>query len=290
MPLIQPADCIAWCKQSDAPLVFAANGSLPNTDPRAIFAAKHLPSAQYFDVTTFYDPRSPLPNTLLPNLKTAEDYLSALGLANDQPVILYDSSPVPSAFRAYWILRVFGHPAEKLFILDGGLRAYEKIGGKTVCTPTVVIPTTYEAIFKPKLLRTLNQMKQAIKDPKTQIIDTRHAVRFTGGPESRPGLRAGHIPGSFCFPFTCFFAEDGTFLPIDKISKQLREIGVDLASPIISTCGSGVTACVLNFFLDQLHHPTHALYDGSWSEWGAMSCFPGEESLSERPVTNCILV
>ena len=149
-------------------------------------------------------------------------------------------------------------------------------------------PKPYTVHLEPAFLRTLAQIKTNLAKPTEQIVDMRHAVRYSGGPEIRAGIRRGHIPGSFCFPSISMFDKEGNFLPLEKIRKKLIEIGVDLNAPIITSCGSGTTAPILNFLLDLMNHPQHALYNGSWTEWGAEKLFSGEQSLEERPVETCV--
>ena len=127
-------------------------------------------------------------------------------------------------------------------------------------------------------------MKTNLNHPTEQVVDMRHPVRYAGGREHRPGLRSGHIPKSFSFPFITLFESDGRFKPIERIRKQLTGIGVELDYPIITTCGSGISSAILNFALDLMNHSQHSLYDGSWVEWGIDTLYPGEESLAERPV------
>jgi len=119
-------------------------------------------------------------------------------------------------------------------------------------------------------------------------MDARHPMRFAGAPEARKGLRAGHIPGSYCFPFKILFDKEENFLPIDKIRKKFLEVGVDINTPIITSCGSGTTAPIINFALDILGSENHSVYNGSWTEYGAETLYPGEQSLMERPVEDCI--
>jgi thiosulfate/3-mercaptopyruvate sulfurtransferase len=252
------------------------------------FLAKHIIGAQFFDVDLFSDPTSDIPHMLVQDEKRLGELMGQIGIRNDYKIILYDNSDLHSACRAHWIFKMIGHNSHLLYILDGGMRAWENYGGKTESGKTNVGPKSYKAELKKESLRTLSQMKQNLHDPKEQIIDTRLPVRFAGGPETRPGLRRGHIPGSFCLPYPTFFDKEGNFLPLEKIRKKIVALGVDFTQPIVASCGSGMSAAVLDFSLDLLAHPTHGLYDGSWSEWGKDSLFPGEKSLAERPVETCI--
>ena len=188
-----------------------------------------------------------------------------------------------------WMFKAFGHNPHLLYILDGGLKAWEKYGGKMETGQPPITPKTYEARLQTEGLRTLADIKTNLRKPTAQLIDLRHPVRYAGGPESRPGVRSGHIMGSFCLPFmTLFDKNEGTFLPLEKIRKKFHELGVTFNAPIITMCGSGITAASLNFLLDLMAHPDHGLYDGSWAEWGSNQLFQDETDLSERPVTTCI--
>jgi len=204
-------------------------------------------------------------------------------------IIFYDNSNYHSSCRALWMFKVFGHNPNQLYILDGGLDAWEKFGGKVESgEPRNLTTKTYTVDYQAHLIRTLVQMKTNLHHPKEQVVDMRHAVRYAGGKEVRVNMRSGHIPGSICFPYTTMFEADGRWKPIEKIRKQISGVGTDLIHPIITTCGSGVTSAVLNFALDLMNINDHSLYDGSWAEWGSDRLFPGEESLNERPVVTSL--
>jgi thiosulfate/3-mercaptopyruvate sulfurtransferase len=216
--------------------------------------------------------------------KAIAETLGNLGIRNDYKIIFYDNSKLHSACRAVWMMKVFGHNPQLLYILDGGLEAWLQYNGKTETGEATASPKQYTANFQPDWVRTLSQMKANLHNPKEQVIDLRHAVRYAGGPEVRPGLRLGHIPGSVSFPFTSFFDSDNRFRPLEKIRQQLTGVGIDINSPIISTCGSAITAPILNFVLDLLDQSNHAVYNGAWTEWGCNKLYAHELSLDERPV------
>lgn len=248
------------------------------------YQQKHVGGARLFQIAEFDDAHSPLANMLTRDEALISQKLGALGITNDHKVIFYDNSSAHTSCRALWMFKVFGHNPNQLYILDGGFAAWEKFGGKIETGPSPGGNRQYHVDYQAHLLRTLVQMKTNLHHPAEQVIDVRHAVRFAGGKEQRPGLRSGHIPGSFSFPFITMFEQDGTFKPLEKIRKQILGIGVDLNAPIVTTCGSGTTAPILNFILDLLNHTNHAMYNGSWTEWGAETLYHGEESLAERPV------
>ena len=254
-------------------------------DMRQVFDAKHILGSRFFDLNHFVDEHTTLPNMLIRDEALIAKRLGELGITNEHKIIFYDNSKMHTSCRALWMMKVFGHSSNLLYILDGGLEAWEKYGGKLeTVAPKESTVKTYNVSYQAQLVRTLLQMKQNLHHPREQVVDLRHPVRYAGGPETRAGLRAGHLPGSFCFPFTTMFEADGKWKPVDKIRKQLSGIGVELSCPIITTCGSGTTAPILNFVLDVLGYPETSLYDGSWTEWGAEQLYTGEESLIERPV------
>ena len=243
----------------------------------------------FFDIATFSDPDSAIPYTLLKDEKRISDLLGKLGIRNDHKIIIYDNSDLHSSARALWMFKVFGHNPHLLYVLDGGLKAWEKYGGKMEAGLSPLTAKTYEARLQTEGLRTLADMKANLRKPTAQLIDLRHPVRYAGGPESRHNVRSGHIPGSFCLPYmTLFDKNEGTFLPLEKIRKKFHELGVTFNAPIITMCGSGITAASLNFLLDLMGHANHGLYDGSWSEWGSNQLFADEKDLNERPIATCI--
>lgn len=252
------------------------------------FLQKHIIESQFFDIADFSNPESTLPNTLIQDEKIIGDKLGKLGLRNDYKIILYDNSELHTACRALWMFKMFGHNPHLLYILDGGLKAWEKYNGKVESGPVSFSQKTYTARYQPQYLRTLADIKKNLVNPTEQVVDLRHPVRYAGGPESRQDMRSGHIPGSYCLPYMVLFDKEGLFLPLDKIRHKLKEVGITLTMPIITTCGSGITGPILNFILDLLEQPQNALYDGSWAEYGASTLYPGENTLDERPVETCV--
>jgi thiosulfate/3-mercaptopyruvate sulfurtransferase len=251
------------------------------------FVNKHIIDAQFFDIDAFNGPHSELPHMLSLDANQINAELGKMGIRNDCKIIFYDNSDLHSSARALWMLKVFGHNPHLLYILDGGFKAWEKYGGKTASGEPPVSTKSYTADFQLQFMRTLHDIKKNLQDPKEQIVDLRNPVRYAGGPEPRPGCRSGHIPGSFCLPFHVFFDKEGYFLPLEKIRRKLIEIAVNPSIPIITSCGSGITAPILNFLLDLMGH-NNAVYDGSWTEYGAQALYPFETSLAERPVATCI--
>ncbi|MEO8402649.1 MAG: rhodanese-like domain-containing protein [Gammaproteobacteria bacterium] len=288
--LINATQLDKFRKSQKSVMILDASWHLPATDRNAKqeFLDKHIIDAHFFDLNLFHDTQTDIPNTLITDEPLINEKLSALGIRDDYKIIIYDNSDLHSACRALWMFRIFGHNPHQLYILDGGLPAWEKYGGKLASGETSVSTKPYTASLQPALLRALDQMKANVTHPAEQVIDLRHPVRFAGGADPRADMRVGHIPGSFSFPYMTFFDKEGCFSPLEKIRKQLSDTSVDLTAPIITTCGSGMTAPILNFVLDLMNHPQHALYDGSWSEWGTQKLYSGEKDLAERPVETCI--
>jgi thiosulfate/3-mercaptopyruvate sulfurtransferase len=278
-------------KSQKSVIVLDASFHLPaeNRDAKQEFLNDHIIGARFFDFTAFHDHATALPNMLTRDEKTISEQLGALGITSEHKIIFYDRSELHSSCRAVWMLKVFGHNPQLLHVLDGGHAAWEKYGGKIESgDPRLVSAKPYNISYVGHYVRTLMQMKTNLHHPTEQVIDLRHPVRFTGGPEHRPHLRSGHIPHSYCFPYFTMFETDGRFKPLEKIQKQLMGIGLDLQQPIVTMCGSGMTASILDFVLDLMEKDQHSLYDGSWSEWGFDQLYPGENDLSERPVVTSL--
>ena len=184
---------------------------------------------------------------------------------------------------------MLGHANSHLYILDGNLTTWKRYGGKVEKgMPSNIGMKNYLIEFQGHLVRSLLQMKANLHHPQEQVVDMRSPMRYAGGAEHRSGLRCGHLPGSFSFPYLAMFDNKGAWKPIDKIKRALVGIGVGMEYPIISMCGSGMSAAILDFALDLMNHENHSLYDGSWCEWGADKLFEGEVSLEERPVVTSL--
>lgn len=254
------------------------------------FIERHLPGARFLDLNDFHDTSSPLPNMLIRNEDLINEKLNAHGITNDHKIMFYDHSKFHTSCRALWMFKVFGHNPHLLYILDGGLEGWVKSGGKIETGETKnTLSKNYKVTFEAHFIRTLVQMKTNLHHPSEQVIDMRHAVRFAGGKEHRENLRSGHIPGSYSFPYTTMFEDDGRFKPVEKIKSQLKGCGLDITHPIITTCGSGISAAILNFALELIDDTIpQSLYDGSWAEWGATELYHGESGLEERPVVTSL--
>ncbi len=234
-------------------------------DAAAEFAAGHIPGAVFFDINAIADQSSSLP-TMLPSPEQFAAQIGALGVATGDRVVLYDNAPHHTATRAWWMLRSFGIDAA---IVDGGLAKWKAEGRRVLSGKPAPSPATVAVHQNATLVRTLDQVKANLTSHAEQLVDARSAVRFTGQEaETRPGLASGHIPGSANIPYSSFFNPDGTWKHIPTLRLLFEDEGIEVERPVIATCGSGISAAVVVFALHLLGHPA-ALYDGSWTEWGA---------------------
>lgn len=246
----------------DATYVDAALGR----DPAAEYEVAHIPGAVFMNLGELRDTDSDLP-MMLPSAEKFASRMQSLGLGDGSRIVLYDTSPWHTAARAWWMLRTFG--AHDVAILDGGLAKWQAEGREVATGKETLRHRHFTAWQDRKGVRTLDQMKANLDTGAEQVVDARSAARFTGEePDPRPATHAGHIPRSRNLPYTGLFNADGTWKQGEALKSAFEGAGVDIDRPIALTCGSGITASTLAFGLHLLGRDA-ALYDGSWSEWGA---------------------
>lgn len=246
-----------------------ATWHLPNAGRNAKeeYANAHIEGALYFDIDEIADLDNPLHHSL-PNNEKMASRVRSFGISNTNHVIVYDDSDASTAARVWFMFKNFGH--KNVSILDGGLKKWTLEENETTNDIPITTAGHFIANLKGENIRNLDQIMNNIESQNEQVIDARASGRYTGiAPEPRAGLKSGHIPGSFNVPFTSLLNEDKTYKSKDELREIFKTNGVDLNKPIITSCGSGVTACVLLFALEQIGHKQKALYGGSWSEWGA---------------------
>jgi thiosulfate/3-mercaptopyruvate sulfurtransferase len=279
MPVQHPLVATAWlAAHLDAPDVKIADATwfLPTLgrDARQEYAEAHIHDAVFFDIDDIADAASPLPH-MLPDAAKFSSRMRRLGLGDGTRIVLYDNNKYSASARAWWTLRLFGHP--EVAVLDGGLAKWRAEGRPVTDEPVTPKEAHFTARQNNLLVRDLEQMRANVLNRREQVVDARSRGRFAGTePEPRAGLRGGHIPGSVCLPHLELIATDGTLLPEPELRRRFAAAGVDANRPVVTSCGSGVTASTLALALYRLGHDDVAVYDGSWSEWGGRSDTPVE--------------
>jgi thiosulfate/3-mercaptopyruvate sulfurtransferase len=242
---------------------------LPGTgrDPLAEYEAGHIPGAVFMDLADLTDASHPVEN-MLPQAEKFASRMQSLGLGDGSRIVLYDDSAVKTSARAWFMLKMFG--AHDVALLDGGIAKWKTEGRRLAQGKEQLRHRHFTAWQDDSNVRTKADVLANLHSKAEQVVDARGAARWSGAdPDPRPGIAAGHIPGSLNVPFTALYKSDGTFKDAAGIKAAFEDAGVDLAKPVVTSCGSGVTASVLLFGLNLLGKDDTALYDGSWSEWGA---------------------
>jgi thiosulfate/3-mercaptopyruvate sulfurtransferase len=257
--------------------VFDATKYLPNEpkDGKAEFLRAHIPGSRYFDIDQIADPDTDLPH-MVPTPGRFANLMAALGVNNTSRIVFYDQKGLASAARGWWLMGLFGH--DDAAVLDGGLPKWLREGRPTEDgEPAAPAQGTFRPNYRAGQLRGIGDILRNVLSRSEQVLDARAAGRFTGAvPEPRAGMRSGHIPGSVSLPYTDLLHADGTFRPAGEVRGRFEAAGVDGSRPLVTSCGSGVTACILTLGLRIAGFPEGAVYDGSWTEWGSRSDTPIE--------------
>ncbi|MBE91270.1 MAG: 3-mercaptopyruvate sulfurtransferase [Rhodospirillaceae bacterium] len=261
----------------DDPKVVVVDASLPRVgvkeDTRANYRDAHIPGAPFFDIDVIADPNASLPH-MMPTAEIFAEGVCKLGISNDTKVVIYDQHGIYSAPRAWWMFRAFGH--DNVGVLDGGLPKWRSDGYPVASDTVVPSLAEFSANVRPELLRLVEQVNANISSGGEQVIDARGAGRYNGTEtETRAGLRSGHIPGSLNVPYANI-VKDGSMVDSTALRHAFEAGGVDFAKPITTSCGSGITACILALGLYLEGRDDVAIYDGSWTEWGGREDLPIE--------------
>lgn len=249
----------------DASYAIGAGGLSPET----VFQQMRIKSAQFFDIDAVADQQTHLPH-MLPSADEFAAAVSALGISNDHLVVVYDQSGIAmAACRAWWMFRTFGH--NNVCVLDGGMPAWQRAGlNFENGEPAMPAPAVFEAHFRPELVTSYADMKQFVEAGERIILDARPPERFAGlSPEPRAGLEAGHMPGARSLPAGSLIdPQTRGMIDAETLSQRLDSLHLPPETPIVTTCGSGVTACVISLALFKKGYVNTSVYDGSWTEWG----------------------
>ena len=282
MPYANPDSLVstAWLAEHlTSPDIRVVDGTyylpMQGRNARAEYNERHIPGAVFFDIDEIADTSVDLPH-MLPSPEKFSARMRKLGLGDGNRIVVYDAHGMMSAARVWWEFRAFGH--KDVAILDGGLPKWLAEGRPIEDLPPMPRERHFTARIDHSLVRDINQIRGNLASRREQLLDARSGGRFNGTEaEVWPGRRSGHIPGSLNLPFTDLLdPQSKTFLPAEQLAQKFRGAGVDMNRPVVASCGSGITACVLAFGLHLVGHPDVAVYDGSWAEWGRPGDTPVE--------------
>lgn len=268
-------------RELDAPdfVIIDATWYMPDEgkNAREEYLAEHIPGAIFFDIDEIADTNSPLPH-MLPSPEKFSSRMRKMGIGDGQRIVVYDRHGMFSAPRVWWMFRVMG--ADEVSVLNGGLPKWKHEERPLMMgEPTPRTPRHFTSRRNLDLVRDVDDMKSVIHDKSADIVDARSAERFAGTvPEPREGLRSGHIPGAQNVPYGQLLNADGTLKSTEELNAIFAAAGVDPHKPVVTSCGSGITACVLALALAETGHRRTSVYDGSWTEWGADDSLPIETS------------
>jgi thiosulfate/3-mercaptopyruvate sulfurtransferase len=275
--MVDPMVSGAWlAERLGDPDVLVVDATLPLVGQpgqgRDFYEAGHIPGAVFFDINGIADLTTDLPH-MLPTPKAFAEAAGRLGLRREATIVVYDAHGLFSAARVWWTLRVMDFP--KVFVLDGGLKAWRAEGRPVETHEPQPVAAKLLPAFHPELVRDLSAVSGVLMAGSAQVVDARSAPRFRGEvPEPRAGLRSGHMPGALNLPFDQVVSSDGGLKDAPMLRSIFEAAGVNLSRPIVTTCGSGVTASVLALALARLGRDDVAVYDGSWTEWGSRADTP----------------
>jgi thiosulfate/3-mercaptopyruvate sulfurtransferase len=268
MDSLVSTDWLAANLQAPDLVVFDATKYLPNEgkDGAAEFLQAHIPGARFFDIDLVADQETTLPH-MVPTAGRFERLMGEMGVSNASRVVFYDQKGIASSARGWWLMGLFGHDAAA--VLDGGLPKWRREGRAVASgTPEPPAPSRFQAALRAERLRGIGDMMA--RDDGRVVLDARASGRFHGtAPEPRPGMPNGHMPGSRSLPYTELLGADGTMLPPEQLRARFAAAGIDGSKPVVTSCGTGVTATILTLGLLRAGLPGGAVYDGSWTEWAS---------------------
>jgi thiosulfate/3-mercaptopyruvate sulfurtransferase len=274
-PFVVDADWLEQRLGTPGLSIIDASWYLPaqKRNAKAEYDAAHIPGAIFFDQDVVVDPDSPLPHTL-PRPEIFAQHVGSMGISADDTIVVYDGPGMFSAPRVWWMFRVMG--VFQVYVLDGGFDGWKTEGRPVTAERTRIAPCVFFANFDEERVADLADLRRIIKTGESQIADARPVGRFQGvEPEPRAGVRSGHMPGARSVPALAL-SENGKLLPVNRLKEVLEDAGIDLSKPVVTSCGSGITAAAITLALESVGHTDNKLYDGSWTEWGGRSDTPVE--------------